>query len=222
MTFISQKPTTREEGYFHSGNSGLTIRITEQCTASIPEGGTVEDILFELWDHSYRYETVHGAHGESSRHSHPLTLDMVNFLLSALTNIKGRMESVQRAETAFDHNTELWRSVRYQNGFQVEEVWSSYYITSQYSNASKLLGHRYFDPETPAGERLQATFVKWTGPEVARGGGSSGGNPLYDSEDIGKTLDSPDMLLKYGQRSVIRRAKLDDPNLPVLGPESDA
>ena len=190
MPRITHQPRPREEAYFHSGNSGVTFRLTERqldWTKSSPSEEIKAEV--ERSEFEYRFEVTHGAFGENSRMSFPLSPCMVDFLIGAFTNLKQRMEEVPARETAFERNTSPLRSLHFTNGLKVEQVYGPEVVTDPYSSASYFLGTRLLDPMSGA----EVAFIPFDGEGEQEGRFSGGcsdasGTPLYREEDIGKPV----------------------------------
>lgn len=192
-----------EEGYFHTGNSGVTIRIIETIDEYLYHDGRRDDRPSRYY--TYRLETQHGAHGTYSRVSTPLGCPaMIDYYIEALTRAKARMlgYSDYRPEHAFEDyfvpetgledsngsferypGRSLHRVVQRKNGMKCQEVWTPETITSTSSTESIFLGHNLVDDD---GEIV--AFEAYKGPKISRGGGSS--HPIYPAEAVGQTVEA--------------------------------
>lgn len=187
MGRLTHQPRPYEEAYFHSGNSGLTLRLTERqydyTDASHPEDDGIKGNVARS-EFDYRFEVTHGAFGENSRMSFPLSEGMLDFLIEAATHLKQRMGQVTPRETAFDRNTNPLRSRHYMLGLKVESVYSPEVVESTSSSASYLTGHRLIDPMTDQ----EVAFIPFDGKAAGEGRFSGSGEPCYRETDIGKPV----------------------------------
>ncbi len=178
-----------EELYFHTGNSGLTVRILETKTQyASPEELESEQVLSYSGDVNYKHklEFIHGASGHSSTLSVPLLHpEMVDFQIEMLTRLRARMDNLEAYKPFYHspHKPDFSRVVQCKDGLELREVWSEEIVTSQNSSSTMLLGFDLLD----AGRRVG--FEPYAGPEKTRGSASSGSyGPLYSLEDIGKPV----------------------------------
>ena len=159
---MSDQEIVLEEGYFHSGNSGMSIRVVE-----IPEN---------KYGHRFRLESNHGAFGEYSKHSAPLTLEMVDYLLGALSRARVRMQKApQRTYPVFEAYKVPQRHLQVVDGLTVEAVYSDTIQIDSNTTEIVLLGFNHIDP----GTKEIVKFEKYDGPKHAFTSSSCG------SEEIG-------------------------------------
>jgi len=142
----------REQGYFHTGNSGLTISITENK---------------DKYSHNFRLECQHGAFGSYSKFSIPISgPNMIQYLIDALTNTKEYIEGLEEftAEYAFQDEsmTNPWIPVEsekikiindkspridYENSLRIEFETEEIFSEDGKSSERYIIAKKYFDNE---------------------------------------------------------------------------
>lgn len=201
-------PRTREEGYFHSGNSGLTLRLIERQVDTREESPSPVKGSHELpepdriirSEYDYRFEARHGAHGAHSAFNIPLTPEMCLYLSGALLRLHGRMtrldgpSAYRDAEHSHHLNHVLastpfekrgTRTVTVINGCNREPAYAPTIVTSPYSTARLLLGYEHRNPITGEVEFFERVDED---SDEGSGSGSSGGLPQYWPNELGMTV----------------------------------
>lgn len=181
-----KKSLTRiiESGYFHTGNSGVTLAIKETS----PSGEVVQN---RDSGYRYRFSATHGAHGAHSNFEFPLgSQHMVEYLIHALMRVKHRMQEVE-----FHANDPFTISGRRSSdeyaeivsGMQREPIFKEI-VTGPNDTSLYLIGYKFFDDD---GNVMCTTMLK---KAIERGGCGSGcdtdpePDPLYGPDDLGKEI----------------------------------
>jgi hypothetical protein len=191
------KRLTVERGYFHTGNSGISVSMIEET----------ENYDWDEQDrdwYNHHLEVRHSAFGAGSVFRTPIAGPaMCDYYIEAFTRLRDRMLSDPdyRIPSPFERygDTDIERAsgkhkqkhdrrsnddhriVDIANGLRREEVWSPDIVTGEKTSETRLLGHNYVDQET---EKV-VNYVAFGGRVVR----DTSGVATYRAEDIGKTVE---------------------------------
>lgn len=213
--------TVVERGYFHTGNSGISISMVEES----------ENYDWDEQDRSWYnhyLEIRHSAFGAGTSVRTPIAgPTMCDYYITAFTRLRDRMlaDPLYRLPTVFERynhpglpdldnrkkrSDDNYRIVDIENGLRREEVWSEEIVVDEYSTETRLMGHNYVDPKT---EKF-VKFVPFEG-EVVTGSGSCGGGPVYFKEAIGKPVAEAKNVADEAIRKLKIAAGIDKPAKPL-------
>jgi hypothetical protein len=212
--------TVVERGYFHTGNSGISISMVEES----------ENYDWDEQDRSWYnhyLEIRHSAFGAGTSVRTPIAgPTMCDYYITAFTRLRDRMlaDPLYRLPTVFERynhpglpdldsrkkrSDDNYRIVDIENGLRREEVWSDEIVVDEYSTETRLMGHNYVDPKT---EKF-VKFVPFEG-EVVTGSSGCGGSPVYFKEAIGKPVAEAKNVADEAIRKLKIAAGIEKPAKP--------
>ena len=191
-----------ERGYFHTGNSGISIKMIEE----------VENYDWDEQDRNWYHhhlEISHGAFGANSSFRTPIAGPaMCQYYIDAFTRLRDRMVAdpkyriphpferyrYEQVPTTHDHklvngnrySSETYRIVDIMDGLKREEVWSAEIVMSEWSTEKRILGHNLIDRDGNI-VRFEPFLSEVSHGSGCDSGESTGDGP-YRREDIGKPV----------------------------------
>jgi hypothetical protein len=139
----SETKRTLEEGYFHTGNSGVTIKMEEHESKYTCEGD--DNVRTYL---NYRFSLSHAAFGSSTNVNFPLGSEqMVLYLIEALTRVRQHMlDNDFKGEYAFEHSDTAQTCPSIINGL-TRELLTKTTVTGKHSDETKTIGFVWKDED---------------------------------------------------------------------------